>query len=228
MLASVGVSDTDGVFLVDVRRQEFGEHWGYRNDPQAVVMELMNREIATPKECAAALHGLSDADLRRLDEAARLRVAGLASVEGRDLLHEAIARMLEGKRQWPRNVPLEAFLRETMRSIASDHWRRQKSARVVAESEARADPETGDGAIAMAGDASMAPEARTGAAETLARIDALFSNDADAQAVMAGKASGMSPREIQEEYAMNETRYATTLRRIRRGVAGLFEDGGEL
>ena len=190
-------------------------------------MGLMRREIATPKECAAALQGFSDADFRRLDEAARLRAAGLASVEGRDLLHEAIARMLEGKRQWPRNVPLEVFLRETMRSIASDHWRRQESARVVA-AEARADPETGDGAIAMAGDASMAPEARTGAAETLARIDALFSDDADAQAVMAGKASEMSPREIQEEYAMNETRYATTLRRIRRGVAGLFEDGGEL
>ena len=98
---------------------------------------------------------------------------------------------------------------------------------MVAESELRAEAETGDGVIATAGDASMAPEARTTAAETLARIEGLFSDDADAQAVMAGKAEGLTPAEIQKEHAMDETRYATTLRRIRRGVIGLAGEGGE-
>ncbi len=190
-------------------------------------MGLVQRKMATPKECAAALRKLSDKDLGRLDKAAQLRATGLANVEGRDLRNEAIARMLEGRRQWPQGVALDVFLLETMRSIASDYRRRQKSARVVAESEVRADSETGDGAIATAGDVSMAPEARTAAAETLARIDSLFSEDADAQAVIAGKAKGMSPAEIQKEHAMDETRYATTLRRIRRGVAGLSTEGGE-
>ena len=184
-------------------------------------MGLVQREMATPKECAAALRKLSDKDLERLDEAAQLRAVGLANVEGRDLRNEAIARMLEGRRQWPHDVALDVFLLETMRSIASDYRRRQKSARVVAESEVRANPETGDGAIASAGDVSMAPEARTAAAETLARIHSLFSEDADAQAVIVGKAKGMSPAEIQKEHAIDETRYATTLRRIRRRVAGL-------
>ena len=170
---------------------------------------------------------LGEKDLRRLDEAGRLRATGLVGVEGRDLRNEAIARMLEGKRHWPLEVPLDVFLLETMRSIASEHRRRQESARVVAESELRAEAETGDGVIATAGDASMAPEARTTAAETLARIEGLFSDDADAQAVMAGKAEGLTPAEIQKEHAMDETRYATTLRRIRRGVIGLAGEGGE-
>ena len=178
-----------------------------------------------PEECAAALRKLGEKDLRRLDEVARIRAAGLASIEGCDLRNEAITRMLEGRRHWPRRVPLVVFLVETMRSIASEHRRRQESAGVVAESELRADPETGDGAIATAGDGSMAPEARAAAAETLARIEALFSDDADAQAVIAGKAEGLTPEEIQKEHAMDETRYATILRRIRRGVARLSGEG---
>ena len=200
---------------------------GVGTDRKQSRMGLVQREITTPEECAIALQQLGEKDLRRLDEVARIRAAGLAPLEGRDLLNEAIARMLEGRRQWPRDVRLDVFLLETMRSIASEHRRRQESARLVAESELRADSETGDGAIAMAGDVSMAPEARATAAETLAWIDALFSEDADAQAVMAGKTEGMSPAEIQKEQAMDETRYATTLRRIRRGVAGLSKEGGK-
>ena len=152
---------------------------------------------------------------------------GLASLDRRDLLHEAVIRMLTGKRRWPRAVPLVVFLRETMRSIASDHWRRQESSVVVAESETRVDPETGDGAVALASDVSMEPEARTAAAQTLARIEELFRDDADALAVMAGMASGKSSGEIQEENAMNETRYASTQRRVRRGLARAFPEGGE-
>src|SRR5437899_4690301 len=37
-----------------------------------------------------------------------------------DLIQEAFARVLEGKRAWPRNLPIVVFLRGVMRSIASD------------------------------------------------------------------------------------------------------------
>ena len=201
---------------------------GCRNEPQAVAMALVQRKMATPQECAAGLRKLTDAELRRVDEAARLRAVGLSGLDGSDLYQEAIARMLEGRRQWPLDVPLEVFLRKTVQSIASDYRRRQEAAGVVAESDVRADPETGDGAIAMAGDVSMAPQERVSAADTLARIDAMFRDDADAQAVIAGKAHGLSPAEIQKEHAMNDTRYATTLRRIRRSVVRLSEKGGNL
>ena len=190
-------------------------------------MTLVQRETATTEECAAALRALSDADLQRVEELARLRAVGLASLDWRDLLHEAMVRMLTGKRRWPRDVPLVVFLRETMRSIASNQRRQQETAAVVAESETRADPETGDGAVAMAADSSTAPEARTAAAQTLARIEALFEDDADALAVMAGMASGQSPAEIRQEHAMDETRYASTQRRVRRGLARAFPERGE-
>lgn len=185
----------------------------------------MQRKTATIEECAEALRQLSDADLRRLYEIGRLRTIGLKRVEGPGLLHEAIALMLEGKRRWPIDVPLRVFLRETMRSIASNHWRRQKEAVEVAESEIRANPGGVDGVIAMTADTSIDPEAEIGAAQILARIEEVFKDDEDALAVIAGKINGKSPGEIQQETELSATRYASTQRRIRRHLNRFFDKG---
>ena len=121
---------------------------------QPEVASVVQRDMATREECAEALRALSDKDYERLEKIARLRVIGLHAVEWRELLHDAIARLLDGRRQWPRNVPLVVFLRETMRSIASDHWRRLDGPVVVAESEWGTD----GGAVASAADETAQPE----------------------------------------------------------------------
>ncbi len=189
-------------------------------------MTLARRDLATSEECAAALRRLSDDDLRRLEQLARLRVTGLHALDWRDLLHEAIARLLDGSRRWPQDVDLVVFLRQTMRSIASDHWRRLEKPVVVAESELGVDQETGEGALGNAMDPIASPERRVSAAETLAHIERAFKGDEDALKVMAGMAIGKSPREIQAEAGIDETRYASTQRRIRRGLARAFPDRG--
>ena len=191
-------------------------------------MTLACREVATAQECAAALRRLSDGDLRRLEQLARLRVIGLHAVDWRDLLHEAIVRFLDGTRQWPRDVPLVAFLRETMRSIASDHWRRLERPVVVAESELGIDGEIDGSEVGHARDVAGQPERQVSADETLARIEDAFRDDDEALKVMAGMASGKSPREIQEETGMVETRYASTQRRIRRRLGREFPERGKL
>ena len=189
-------------------------------------MTLARRDVATTEESVAALRQLSDDDLRRLEQLARVRVIGLYAVDWRDLLHEAIARLLDGSRRWPRDVSLVVFLRETMRSIASDHWRRLEKPLLVAESELGGNEETGEGALNNAMDPTASPERRVSAAETLARIEKAFKGDEDALKVMAGMAIGKSPQEIQEEIGMNQTRYASTQRRIRRGLAREFPERG--
>ena len=93
-----------------------------------VEMRLAQREVATIDEAAAALRRLSDADLRRLERIARLRAIGLNALDWRDLLNEAFVRLLNGSRRWPHKVKLVVFLRETMRSIASEYWRRLEAA----------------------------------------------------------------------------------------------------
>ena len=157
-----------------------------------------------------------------LEKIARLRVIGLHAVEWRELLHDAIERLLDGRRQWPRNVPLVVFLRETMRSIASDHWRRLDRPVVVAESEMSADGEADGGLVANAVDETAQPERRASAEETIRRIEDAFEGDGQALRVLAAMASGQSPRETQQEIGIDETRYASTLRRIRRRLRREF------
>lgn len=187
-------------------------------------MTLVHRETATQEECAAALRRLSDAEIRRLEQLARLRAIGLHGVEWRELLHEAVARLLDGTRQWPRHVPLVVFLRETMRSIASNHWSRLERSAVVAGSTMNTDGEMDGGAPDEALDETGQPERRAAAAEILERIQDVFRDDEEALRVLAGMASGSAPREIQEESGMDERRYASTQRRIRRRLAREFPD----
>ena len=189
---------------------------------QREMASVVQREIATREECAEALRRLSDEDYERLEKIARLRVIGLHAVAWRELLHDAIVRLLDGTRRWPRDVPLVVFLRETMRSIASDHWRRLDGPVVVAESEMGADGDADGGAVASAVDETVQPEQRASAEETIRRIEGAFGGDGEALRVLAATASGRSPREIQQEIGIDETRYASTLRRIRRRLRREF------
>ena len=171
--------------------------------------------------------GTVASDLQQLNDSACMRATGLEPLEGGDFVNEAIARLLSGSRRWPRKVPLVVFLLQTMRSIANSHWKRLERPKEVRESALLAVAEAGDGIVDWAPDVSMEPEARTLAAETLARIEDLFSGDEDAMTVISGAGNGKSPAEIQTEACMDATRYATIRRRIRRRVIQTFsEEGG--
>lgn len=78
-------------------------------------------------DAAAAIDALSDLDLVRLKALARLWSRDLPGGLGwSDILHEAIARVLDGLRPWPPDVHILAFLAGVMRSICNDHWRRAR------------------------------------------------------------------------------------------------------
>lgn len=210
----------------DVREQSFTAHMSLSMVGEAGGTTLEGGRIATVQECIEALQALTPRDLQRLNYLARVRATGLEPLEGFDLLNEAIARMLDGSRRWPRDVSLVVFLRQTMRSIADSYWSRLDKRKEVPESAVPADAETGDGVVEAAPDVSMEPEARTLASETLARIEGLFRGDEDAMTLISGLANGKSRAEIQTEACMDATRYATTRRRIRRRVIQAFSEGG--
>src|SRR3974390_491907 len=81
----------------------------------------------TTAEVARAIHSLSGAAPVGLKALARLWTRGLPACLGwADVLHEAIARALDGSRKWPPGVPILAFLSGVMRSICEDPWRRAR------------------------------------------------------------------------------------------------------
>ncbi len=64
-------------------------------------------------------------DILRLLALARTWATGLRQSDADDLLNEALDCVLSGRRPWPSDVPLPAFLSQVMRSIASQ-WRREE------------------------------------------------------------------------------------------------------
>ena len=192
-------------------------------------MTVVNRKFVSANQIIDALNKLSDADIRRLEVIARLRTIGLNELEWRDLLNEAVIRLLNGSRRWPQDVELITFLRETMRSIVSDYWRRRETSPILLETDLH---QTRDddvySTLENAPDLKESPELQASTLETLANIEAVFLNDPEALYVITSMASGKSPKEIQKETDMNSTQYATIQRRIRRTLIREFPDKGEL
>ena len=162
--------------------------------------------------CLACDHALSDTDLIRLKALARLWSRGLPGGIGwADVLNEAIVRVLDGSRPWPRHVPLLAFLSGVMRSICDGFWRKARRELLVRNGDGRAPDAPGEEAAA-----TPDPERTLAAAQALAEVDRLFASDPNALKVIAGLAEGLTPGEICRTYGMTALDYDTTRKRMRR------------
>jgi RNA polymerase sigma-70 factor (ECF subfamily) len=165
----------------------------------------------TTVDAARAIHALSDTDLIRLKALARLWSRGLPNGLGwADILNEAIVRVLDGSRSWPRDVPLLAFLSGVMRSICDDQWRKARRELLVRNGDGRAPGAPSEGSP------TPDPERTLAAAQALAEVNRLFASDPCALKVIAGLAEGFTPGEICRTYGMTELEYDTTRKRMRR------------
>jgi RNA polymerase sigma-70 factor (ECF subfamily) len=185
-------------------------------------MELLHRsspELSSPASSAAAvaraLDAMSDTDLLRLRALARLRARALPpGVPWTDLLHEALARALDGTRQWPTGVPLLVFLAGIMRSICNEIWRqRRREAAWLA---------FGEIAETVA---SSAPDQERilAASDAVAALYRLFAGDGVALRIISGLANGLAAEEIRLAHGLSAIEYDTARRRMRRALlrAGL-------
>jgi RNA polymerase sigma-70 factor (ECF subfamily) len=185
--------------------------------------ERMRNSLVVPAggDPAAAIRALSDADLVRLKALARLWSRKLPAGHGwAEVLHEAIARALDGSRKWPPGVPLVNFLSGIMRSICDDQlWRARRERDVLVRCE---DPDD----LCIWGEetrSSPDPERVLAATQALVAIHQLFAGDAAAMKIIEGLADGLSAREICAIYRMSERDYDTARKRMRRTLlrAGL-------
>jgi DNA-directed RNA polymerase specialized sigma24 family protein len=113
-----------------------------------------------------------------------------------DLLQEALTRVLEGKRAWPRKLPVVVFLRGVMRSIASD-W--------VAESFEDVDVD----AVACVSHAAAAGiDAR--------KMLALFDDDPIARKIFVAMLEGARGEELREVSGLAAKDYESKRTKMRR------------
>jgi hypothetical protein len=182
------------------------------------------RETVPTAELVAALGALGSDDLARLNMLAKVRARYCPGLDWRDLLHDAIDRALDGSRNWPRELPLLFFLRETMRSLASEYRRKYVDGLIRNECDL---PETPDGQSPLLAVVSESPsiEQDISARQTLASILKLFEGDDQVLIILDAMARDASPDEIQRAGHMTPTQYSSAQKRIRRGLARAYPEG---
>ena len=186
---------------------------------------VAQRDLLTAEELRSALEALRPIDLVRLQKKATALASG-TGMEPDDLLQEAVSRALEedGGRNCPRDVHPVTFLGNVIRSVAShrrNEWAREMP--IGARGEGEADP------VADVPDPRPSPEdaviGRLDLGATVARIEAMFQGDPQAQAIIIGSMEGWSPDEIREAQPMSEIEYATARKRVRRALLRQFPKG---
>ena len=186
---------------------------------------IPQREMRSIAELRSAIETMSKLDRIRLWKKARVFATG-TGMEPDDLLQEAVARSLDenGGRTCPRDVKPVIFLGNVMRSIAShsrEKWEREMP--IGANEDDEDDP------FVAIPDPGPTPEevviGRLDYRKTITRIETMFDEDPQAQAILIGIMEDWSPYEICTMEPMSENKYAAARKRLRRKLLREFPKG---
>jgi hypothetical protein len=147
-------------------------------------------EHASTEEALACLDGLTEEEWLALETASDKYRLWLPSEDVDELMGEAVQRVLDGRRKWPRRVELAPFLVEVMRSIASE-WLGKNRRRAVPESrvaqDASDDAEDAEGYIDRHAAPGPGTDGQTRLREIVERVENAFGNDDAVTAILIGR-----------------------------------------
>lgn len=196
--------------------------------------------VADPDEVRQAIDSLTDADLvklRQLSEIAAFRLRRKVwGTDAKDMLQEAILRVLEGTRHWnPKKVDFVGFLAGTMLSIQSS-WRKQAKRGELPILEADLPATNSDGkampnALQQAADHRLNPEQQLIESAALTQeqlfqqLEELFSEDSLAALIFSERRRGTNGPEIMKAMGLTRQDYDTAVRRMGRAILKRWPEG---
>lgn len=172
-------------------------------------------------EVVAAFALLSPTDKLKLDAIEGIKRKGTGFGRGQ-LLHEAFCLAALGKRRCPRDVPLMAFLVQTMRSLASHERERRRGIEPLDD----VPPDVLTGACQPAeAPAADLMERLAHSRETVETIFNLFDGDEKAQLVVLAWADGCRGAALREATGLDQAGIDYAAKRIRKKMRALYPHG---
>lgn len=184
------------------------------------VDETPANDNLSPEEVRERISQLREPDILKLLEFAHARLyksGAVAPME--ELISESVSRILSGRRNWRRDMDTVPFIFGVMKSISDEFLKRREASLVIPESDIPGADPSGEGLLERStrDDPELSVQERAiSAQEKLLRVEELFNDDELAQQVVLGRAEGWSPEEIQKEFNMTKTEYASASKKIRR------------
>ncbi|MBK9132437.1 MAG: sigma-70 family RNA polymerase sigma factor [Gammaproteobacteria bacterium] len=167
-------------------------------------------------------------EMARALKVARVRAHGLPAMNEKDLLQEAMVRLMSGARTWPRELPTLVILSGVMRSIASNA--RKKEDYVLADDVgAPSDDDSKEEPSPLAeGISAETNPARTVEAESdLAVVQNAVKGDEMLELLVEALAEGLTGMDIAKELGWDSKTYDATRKRLSRRLAALKTDRSE-
>jgi RNA polymerase sigma-70 factor (ECF subfamily) len=183
-------------------------------------------EAASLDEVRAAVEAITADELERLEGVGGRLAFGIRGFDGKDIMMDALERALRGSSTWRRGVPFSLFLYGVMKNVAKQRrelksssartvhvvGHGQKNEREVNLASADPDPEQ----------AGLQVEAEAEARETVGRIRDLFKDDVEIEAVIYGIENDIPASEVQDQFGMTATQYASARKRMKRTLTKEF------
>ena len=173
---------------------------------------------------------LSEAEVRSginsLTAGERTKLIKIARSYGRisfeepdELVHEAMCRILDGTRKWPRDLEKLRFLAGVIKSIAGDRKRtlRQALERTVPLNEEREVGEARRGLMDYEGTEARGIRAKL----DVKRIMTHFDDDPTAQKMLMDMADGTRGEDLEQASGLSPTEYESKRKKIRRRIEKL-------
>jgi hypothetical protein len=197
-------------------------------------------KVAGPEEVRQAISALTDGELLKLLRLAEQAIFRLRrkvwGVEARDLLNDAVLRLLNEKRRWkPKRVDLVGQLAGIITSIESDWLKRGKRGEVpVLETDLRRDDPDGaeiPTALELAAAPQLDPEQAALGSEELTQeqllhqIEELFNLDPLASLIFSEWRRGTAGPEIMKVLDLTRQQYDTAVRRMDRAIQKRWPEG---
>lgn len=175
---------------------------------------------ATTEEILAAYSKLDRPQLASLFNYSRKLISGTSFTEPLDLVHEALHRSLDGRRNWPVGLDFGIYMAKTMQSIVHSERKRMKNVFTQPLSLDVLMELGGEGLPTHCSAEDLAITAEnlriTMKAADAARVE--LADDTDALRVLSGMLAGMSPMEMRESYNLTSKSFDAARHRVMRRI----------
>ena len=171
-------------------------------------------------EIRHAIETMTDAQYGRVRKAAHLYAHH--PLEPDDLIQEAYARALIGSRTCPRDISIDRFLAEAIRSIAHGEHEKVENRR---DEVAVHDDGMDESEAIMLRDPAPNAEEMLDYRGAQNQLLALFDGDEAAQLIVLGVMAGEQGQELREATGLNKTEFNSKRRYVRRKIDRAIEEG---
>ena len=173
---------------------------------------------ATTAEILDAFRNLTDDELLALHKFAQRHISrGSTYTEPLDVIHEALHRALDGRRSWPTSVSFVIFMVQTIKSIVSHDRERieNQPGRSFSIDDMQGHWQAPSSAPSVEDQVQFFQEVEL-ACKAAERAKQALAGDGDAQKVLNGMLSGMSPRETCASYNLDAKTFDAARHRVMR------------